>query len=188
MEQGRQLDLYSETEQRRVAIAKKFAGLGVATAGAGVRVVREGSRVTVYTVGYEKRDGKGLINALRDQGVKALADVRERPMSRKPDFRAAALRTFCERVGIEYQPWPMLGSTVEQRDELQASGDFQQFERQFRSHAAKSMKADLAKLAETVTRVPTALMCYERLHEECHRSVIADLVAESINATVAAIL
>ncbi len=182
------MSLFSELKQRRDANAKKFAALGVSTAGAAVRVVREGTAVTIYTVGYEKRDGDGLLSVLRDQGVKALADVRERPMSRKPDFRAGALCALCEGAGIEYQPWPTLGSTVEQREELQTSGDFRQFERQFRSHAAKSMKPDLAKLAESVQRVPTALLCYERLHEDCHRSVIADLIAEKLNATVVAIL
>jgi uncharacterized protein (DUF488 family) len=150
--------------------------------------VREGTKITIYTVGYERRDGEGLMSVLRDHGIKSLADVRERPMSRKPDFRAGSLRALCESAGIEYQPWPMLGSTVEQRDELQESGDFHEFEKQFRSYAVKSMKTDLERLAASVQRTPTTLLCYERLHEECHRSVIANLVAQKINATVVAIL
>jgi uncharacterized protein (DUF488 family) len=49
------------------------------------------------------------------------------------------------------------------------------------------MAADIARLAESSRRIATALLCYERLHEDCHRSVIADLIAEQLNATVIAI-
>jgi uncharacterized protein (DUF488 family) len=184
------MDLFSEIEQRRAANAKKLAGFGVlsvAAYGGAIKVIREGTSGTIFTVGYERRDGDGLISVLRDQGVRAIADIRERPVSRKPDFRAAALRELCEAAGIEYQPWPTLGSTVEQRDELQASGDFKSFANRFREHAVQTMKPDLAHLAESTRRTPTALLCYERLHEDCHRSVIAELVADEMNATIIAI-
>ena len=184
------MSLFSDLEQRRAANAKKLEAFGVAAAVTDtglVKVVREAGPVTIYTIGYERRDGEGLMNALRDQGVRAIADVRERPMSRKPDFRATALRGYCEHAGIEYRSWSTLGSTVELREELQASGDFQKFAENFRSYAVKTMKSDLERLAQCVEITPTALLCYERLHEDCHRCVIADLVAEKINATVVAI-
>jgi len=184
------MDLFSEIEQRKATNAKKLAAFGVTTSmtdGGLVKVIRKGAIVTIYTVGYERRDGDGLMSVLREQGVRAVADVRECPVSRKPDFRAAALRALCQTAGIEYQPWPMLGSTVEQREELRASGDFRNFAYRFRQHALETMVADLTRLAESSRRVPTALLCYERLHEECHRSVIADLVADQLNATLIAI-
>lgn len=169
--------------------AKALAAFGVKTTevGTAIKVVRQGTTVTLYTVGYEKRDGEELMALLRDQGVKALADVRERPMSRKPDFRATALRGFCEQAGIEYQPWACLGSTAQQRDELQATGDFKSFAKDFRAYAKKTMKADLDRLAASIQKQPTALICYERDHFDCHRSVIADLVADAIDATVVAL-
>ena len=184
------MDLFSEIEKRRAANAKKLAGFGVsaaATIGGVVKVVREGASVTIFTVGYERRDGEGLMSVLRDQGIKAIADIRERPTSRRPDFRAAALHVLCEAAGIEYQLWTALGSTVEQRDELQVSGDFRSFANRFREHALRTMQPDLARLAESVKLTSTALLCYERLHEDCHRSVIAELLAETLNATVIAI-
>lgn len=184
------MDLFSEIEKRRVANGKKLAGFGVSSlrsASGSVKVIREGTSVTIFTVGYERRDGDGLMSVLRDQGVKTVADVRERPVSRSPDFRAAALRELCEAAGIEYQPWATLGSTVEQRDELQASGDFLSFANRFRQHATRTMTQDLARLAESVKHTPTALLCYERLHEDCHRSVIAELVAAELDATIVAI-
>jgi uncharacterized protein (DUF488 family) len=136
---------------------------------------------------YERRDVDDLMSALRDQSVRAIADIRERPVSRKPGFGSTALRALCDDCGIEYQAWPMLGSTVEQRDELHASGNFQNFAQQFRRHVLQKMSADVASLAESSCRIATALLCYERLHEDCHRSVIADLIAEQLNATIIAI-
>ena len=184
------MDLFSELDARRAANAKKLAAFGVTTsiaAGGSIKVIRSGTSLTLYTIGYERREADGLISALRDQSVKAIADVRERPVSRKSDFRAPALRALCESAGIEYQPWPMLGSTVEQREELHASGDFRSFADHFREYAIKTMANDLARLAESASQIPTALLCYERLHEDCHRSIIADLIAEQLNATVIAI-
>jgi uncharacterized protein (DUF488 family) len=99
----------------------------------------------------------------------------------------AALRRFCESAGIQYQPWPTLGSTAAQRARLKQTGDFPSFAKQFRAHAAKTMKSDLDRLAKSSQRIPTALLCYERLHEDCHRSVIAELIAERLDATVVAI-
>lgn len=189
------MSLSSELNKRREANAKAIAAFGVAidrghvgvVGGGVVRTLREGKKVTIYTVGYERRDGEELMSVLRDQGVRALADVRQRPMSRKPDFRATALKGFCVEAGIEYQPWPMLGSTVEQRDQLLASGDFRKFATQFRAYAIKTMGPDLQRLAESAKRTPTALLCYERLHEDCHRSVVADLIADELDASIVAI-
>lgn len=186
------MDPFSERAARRAANPKGLAAFGATLSGHSAnalsKVVRAGSTVTVYTVGYERRDGEGLMSLLLDQNVSALADVRERPVSRKPDFRANALRDLCESAGIEYQAWPALGSTDEQREELQASGNFDAFATEFRAHALRTMSDELARLAASVRRIPTALLCYERRHEECHRSVIADLVAKQIDATIVALL
>ena len=184
------MELFSNIQTTRAKNARALAAFDLKPtdkSSGTLKTVRVGTSVTIFTIGYEKRDGEGLMAALRDQGIRILADVRERPMSRKPDFRAAALKAFCENAGIEYQPWPMLGSTGEQREELVASGNFQAFERAFRKHALKTMKEALAKLAASVQQKPTALLCYERLHEDCHRSTIADLLAEQLDAMVIAI-
>lgn len=185
------MDLFSEVEQRRIANARKHSALGVSdSTGAGVsrlKTIRTGAGVTIYTIGYEKRDGEALMDALREQGVRVLADIRERPTSRRADFRAENLQAYCVTAGIAYQSWPSLGSTGEQRDELHESGDFQRFASAFRRHAISTMAGDLDRLANGVTKQPTALLCYERLHEDCHRSVIADLIAEELDANVIAI-
>jgi uncharacterized protein (DUF488 family) len=185
------MSISGDLQQRRVANADALAALGIQEYAlqpgrAGIRMLRQGGGFTVYTVGYERRDGEELIAILQDQGIVALADVRQHPISRKADFRAAALAARCREAGIEYQAWPCLGSTVQQRRQLESSGDFQAFAKRFRSHAQRTMREHLQRLADCMRTKPTALLCYERRHEDCHRSVIADLLADRFDAAIVA--
>jgi uncharacterized protein (DUF488 family) len=127
------------------------------------------------------------MSVLVDFGVEHLADIREKPFSRNPDFRAKALAGFCAEAGIEYGAWPRLGSTEGQRLHLETSGDLAWFMGTFRHYATTSLDAELAQLAAVASRKSVALLCYERCHDECHRSIIADLVAEQLDATITAI-
>lgn len=184
--------LSGELRVRRAANSKALAAFGVAPAdspgSALYRTIREGGKVTLYTIGYERRTGEDLVAALKDAGVEHLADIRDKPISRKPDFRAAALRANCEESGIEYGAWPGLGSTEDQRERLHESGDLARFHKTFRSYAEKNLGDDIALLAKTAKAKVTALLCYERSHDECHRSTIADLVATRLGAGIIAIL
>ena len=151
-------------------------------------VIREGGKVTIYTIGYEKRTGKELMALLKKAGIEHLADIRKKPISRKADFRAKALQALCERAGIEYGPWPDLGATEEMRERLQTTGDLVRFHKDFRAYAKKSLKTPVKRLAEVAAEKVVALLCYERAHEECHRSTIADLVADELDGRIVAIL
>ena len=151
------------------------------------RTIRSGGDTEIYTIGYERRDGEDLISALRDAGVNTLVDVRERPMSRKPDFRGKALRSLCESAGIQYHSMTALGSTGDLRDQLKETGDFKRFSRRFTTLANRTMKQPLKELGKLAEQNSIALLCYERCHEECHRSIIAELVAKATGATIVAI-
>ncbi len=181
--------LSGDVARRRAGNVRALAAFGVKLTGTGrsTRTIRKGGKATIYTVGYEGRDADELIGLLLDHGITAVADVRERPTSRRADFRAPALQALCEDAGIEYQPWATLGSTLQQREDLYSSGDFTAFERRFRAHAKRTMQESLARLAGSVRRKVTALLCYERCHDDCHRSVIAELLAAEIDATVIAL-
>jgi uncharacterized protein (DUF488 family) len=175
---------------RRESNAKALAAFGIVASGAShiYKVVREGGSVTVFTVGYEGRTGEDLIAILRDAGIEHLADIRDKPVSRKPDFRAKALMALCEDAGIEYGAWPDLGSTEGQRDRLQTTGDIDHFHKTFRAYAKRYLDEPVEKLARLAKRKSVALLCYERAHDDCHRSTIADLLADRLKAGVTAIL
>jgi uncharacterized protein (DUF488 family) len=138
----------------------------------------------VFTIGYEKRNGEELINLLLDHKVEVLADVREKPMSRKPDFRGGVLKASCERAGILYQGWPALGSTQKQRDYLHETGNFAMFARRFRAYAKRALSAEILRLAGVVGERRVALLCYERCHDECHRSIVADMLATKLGVAI----
>ena len=155
--------------------------------GARYRTVRSGGKITIFTIGYEQRNGEELISLLRDAGVEVLADIREKAFSRVADFRAGSLQQLCAEAGIVYEGWPELGSTEGQRERLKETGDFKRFESVFRSHVLQHAEDALERLAAIAKRKSVALLCYERLHEDCHRSVVADLLADRLKATVVAI-
>lgn len=183
-------ELAKRRSRNAAAIGRAF-GISVAAPPAtgrstNYRTVREGGATTIFTIGYEKRDGDGLISLLIDAGIELLADIREKPMSRVPDFRAAALRGLCENAGIEYRSWPELGSTEKLRENLKATGDFKRFESGFRGHVLRCGQHALKELAMAAKKKPTALLCYERLHEECHRSTVAELLADILDAGIVA--
>ncbi|MEM6506387.1 MAG: DUF488 domain-containing protein [Planctomycetota bacterium] len=176
--------------ERRASNAKALAAFGIEGESISVEVktIAEGSGPSVFTIGYERRDGEDLISKLIDNGVTVLVDVRQRAMSRKADFRGKALAARCEEAGIDYVPMPTLGSTDELRDELRKSGDFQSFAKGFRALTRrKAMKGPIEELAELAEEATIAMICYERSHYECHRSVLAEVLHKKIDATIIAI-
>jgi len=124
---------------------------------------------------------------LIDAGVDVLVDVREKPMSRKVDFRKGALSERCAAAGILYVGETRLGSTAGQREGLHESGDLSAFFRKYRAFARRYRREALAEIADVCLTKTVALMCYERAHDECHRMVVADLLADMTDLSVVAI-
>jgi uncharacterized protein (DUF488 family) len=181
-----------QVTNRRAGNAKALQAFGMTRStspsmGTHYRTVRAGEDVSVFTIGYEKRSGDDLIGLLIDAGVEVLVDIREKPTSRKAEFRGPALASRCAEAGIAYEPMPDLGSTENLRNDLHENGDFQLFHKKFRAYAVKHYNEPIGRLVTLITKKTVALLCYERCHEECHRSVIADLIADQINATIIAI-
>lgn len=179
-----------EKYNKRLENKKALAAFGVDAEdyASDTREVLKGAGPNVFTIGYERRDGEDMLGRLLDNGVRALIDVRQRAMSRKADFRGKALAARCEDAGIDYFPMPTLGSTDKLRDELRASGDFVAFAKSFRALTRrKAMKDAIQELAEMAEATTIAMICYERCHDECHRSVLAEQLHKKIDANIIAI-
>lgn len=181
---------FSEQEaSRRSANARGLAAFGaVSQSNAIHRVVLEGDGPDVFTIGYERRDLDSFFSPLIDMGVELVLDVRDRPMSRNPDFRTKALASACNAWGLEYESRTMLGSTDHQRDTLRQSQDFGHFRRRYRDLMQRSRIDQIDALVSLVTNRVVAMVCYERCHDECHRSILAELLHDRIDANVIAIL
>jgi uncharacterized protein (DUF488 family) len=178
--------------KRRAGNAKALAAFGTfeaqPTTGLHHRTVREGAGPKVYTIGYEKRSAGQLGEALTEAGVEVLVDVRDNPNSRRPEFRPEALRQLCRESGLRYEARYELGAPKHQRDQLHETHDLTAYLDWFRGYARRSLGDELNRLAELAQRERIALMCYERAPEDCHRSVLAEILGERIDASVIAIL
>ena len=125
----------------------------------------------LLTIGYERRSTEEVIALLRDAGVGMVADVRERPMSRRPGFSKARLQQALEAHGIKYVHMGALGSPRELR---MMTSDLEMASECYRQQVLSCNDDALRRLTQQASRGRVCLLCYEREPELCHRILIAE--------------
>ena len=131
----------------------------------------------IWTIGHSTRALEDFVAALEAHGIKALADVRSLPGSRRyPQFNKEALAQSLSERGIRYEHFPELGgrrktkpdskNTAWRNDSFRGYADYMETE-EFRRGVER-----LVDLAVT----PTAIMCAEAVWWRCHRSLISDFL------------
>lgn len=133
--------------------------------------------VALFTIGYEKAPLDAFLATLEANGVRQLLDVRDVAFSRNFRYSKAPLARALEAQGIRYVHLSSLGAPKTLRKELDEHGDVSRFLVAVREVLAGRPEALDEGLA-LVTAAPTALLCRERDAKECHRSVVAALLAE----------
>ena len=117
---------------------------------------------------------EGFLNALIQDEVTVLCDVRQNPMSRKYGFSKSTLQKSCEGVGIRYEHLPELGIASENRRGLKTRKDYDAL---FDAYTHESLPKQLNVLKKIMSWIErserVALTCYERLPEQCHRTCVA---------------
>lgn len=131
---------------------------------------------SLFTIGYERAASQAVIATLLEAGVDCLVDVREAPISRRPDFNKRALEGQLDAAGIDYRHEPRLGAPKPLRDRVKSDRDYTRFFEDYGEHLVANEDV-LDALTAELTGVPS-LMCYERDHRVCHRSLVADALAE----------
>ena len=131
---------------------------------------------TLYTIGHSTRTLDELVAALQAHGVKAVADVRRFPASRRlPWFNDTSLARSLPERGLLYWPFPDLGG---RRRALPDSPNGGWRNESFRGYAdymaTQAFLGSLGSLAEKAGATPAAIMCAEAVPWRCHRSLIAD--------------
>jgi uncharacterized protein (DUF488 family) len=139
-------------------------------------------RLQILTIGYEGATLADFLATLKAARVQVLLDIRELPNSRRKGFSKHALSAALSDAGIEYVHERALGSPREIRYRLREDGDRERFFSDFRKYLA-TQRTLLDTLARTTTGT-VALLCYERNHAECHRSVVAEALARRAHSTV----
>lgn len=137
----------------------------------------------LFTIGYQERKPKEFLEALRDAGISTVVDLRAVPLSRRVEFRKNALSATMENAGIGYVGFPLLGSPPAMRKRLKDDGDYDRFFSEFRRLMVRK-RSSLQRLIRLVQSEPVALLCYERHHDVCHRSVVASYVKSKLNCDV----
>lgn len=142
----------------------------------------------LYTIGHEGAQIEPFIATLREAGVKLLIDVREAPISRKRDFAKTRLAHHLESAGIAYRHLKALGTPKPGREAAKA-GDRKSFARIFAKHIESEAAQDaVQEAADLASAEPACLLCLERDSAVCHRSVVAERIAQRTGLSVAHLL
>ncbi len=125
-----------------------------------------------YTIGYEGVTQAEFIAALKAAGIARLIDVRAIAASRRPGFSKTILSNSLAEHNIGYVHLRALGTPAAGREAARA-GRIDDLRRIYAAQldlpealvAAERLKALAAE-------APSALLCYERAPDACHRSLL----------------
>jgi uncharacterized protein (DUF488 family) len=132
--------------------------------------------LTIWTIGHSTRTKDEFVDLLKENEIRALADVRSFAGSRKfPHFNAEALVVSLPAAGIEYIPFKQLGGRRKARAD---SAHTIWRNAAFRGYADYMDTDDFKKGIEELVQIAqdkrTAIMCSEAVWWRCHRSMISD--------------
>jgi uncharacterized protein (DUF488 family) len=130
----------------------------------------------LFTIGYEACTLERVLQVIVDAGVTHLVDIRALPQSRKPGFSKRQLAAAVEEAGLRYSHLRGLGTPKAGRDAVRR-GDVGRMHVVFNAHMQTGeAQADLPAAVAIATTDRACLLCFERDHTTCHRSIVAGLV------------
>jgi len=131
---------------------------------------------TIWTIGHSTRSIDEFIALLNQCAIRALADVRRFPGSRRyPQFNQDNLSKSLGAASIAYVHFPELGGRRKARPD---SPNTAWRNEAFRGYADYMTTADfrgaIQRLLEVAKHNRTAILCAEAVWWQCHRALIAD--------------
>lgn len=130
----------------------------------------------VLTAGYQRETIEAFVEKVKSADVDVVVDVRTRPYSRKPGFSKESLRQHLEKVGIDYRHVVSLGMPVDLLKHR--SGDNAHILSAYRDQLPQH-ETLLKALVALASRKRICLLCFEENEDHCHRSVLADYLANT---------
>jgi uncharacterized protein (DUF488 family) len=132
--------------------------------------------VKIWTIGHSTRSLEEFLELLASQNIRALADVRRFPGSRRlPHFNLEILSTSLAKSNLEYVHFPELGGRRRARAD---SSNTAWRNEAFRGYAdfmiTDEFRNGIERLLKLARENRTVIMCAEALWWQCHRSLIAD--------------
>ena len=133
------------------------------------------SKTEFCTIGYEGRTLVEFIEALTNNKVKQVIDVRHITSSRKKGFSKNLLAEALEKSGIGYIGMIELGTQDEMRRAYKAGGSVEKFVMDYAKYI-DTQPEKLEELRRHVRERHSAIMCYERDPNGCHRMILAKVL------------
>jgi uncharacterized protein (DUF488 family) len=134
----------------------------------------------IFTIGYEGATMAEFIGALQRSGVQRVIDVRALPLSRRPGFSKTPLKGALDEVGIEYIHLKALGTPAEGRNAARA-GRHADMARVYAGQLElPEAIVQSEQMIELAKEKPSALLCFEREPEHCHRTLLLNAVAPGV--------
>ena len=123
-----------------------------------------------------------FLAALTRAGVQRVIDVRALPLSRRPGFSKTSLAASLAEAGIGYVHLKALGTPKRGRDAAK-KGDVVTLAAVYADQLElPEAQAQAAQMLALAAELPSALLCYERDPQHCHRTLL--LAAEGQGAVV----
>jgi uncharacterized protein (DUF488 family) len=139
---------------------------------------------TIATIGYEGSTIEKFVATLKHALIDVLIDVREVPLSRKKGFSKNGLAQILADADIEYVHLKGLGDPKDGRNAARA-GEYDLFQKIFGRHMlTETAVRDLGVAADIVRARRACLMCFECHHDKCHRSIVAERLAQMTRLTI----
>lgn len=122
----------------------------------------------IVSIGYEQRNVLEFIDLINELNVKEVLDVRQIPNSRKPGFSKKRLQDSLNQAGIKYLHIPSAGNPYH-KEKIALEHCLQLYREYLEANP------DVVTLVEKESKGKTvAVLCYERKHERCHRSILLE--------------
>jgi len=127
----------------------------------------------IYTIGYEGKSIDEFLNELIQNKIEYLIDVRKNPWSMKFGYKKYQLKSLTNKINIKYKNMPELGILSEKRKDLDSKDDYKKLLGEYSKNLIQKNNEInfLKKLAE---KRKTALMCFEKNPEMCHRRILGE--------------
>jgi uncharacterized protein (DUF488 family) len=130
----------------------------------------------LFTVGHSTRTLDELVQMCEAHGVRAIADVRRFPGSRRsPHFARQALQASLPASGIDYLWLPALGGHRRRGADAPPSPWHVEAFAAYADHMrSPEFHVGIEHLLTVLADRPTAIMCAEASPYRCHRRLISD--------------
>ena len=135
--------------------------------------------LAVYTIGYQGKSIDLFLDDLLKCGIKALIDIRSSPISRKYGFSKIGLTRLTEKVEIKYFHFPELGVQRILRKQLGTLDEARNLLDYYEQVILPNNMDSCQQISNLVENEPSALMCFEKDAQWCHRNRLANLLSRT---------